>query len=103
MNVCYLVGDIFKPAETRETQNGKTVANLVMRTSKKVNEGWQTEYHNIVFWNVIAARAKELKKGDRVFVKGEIQTSSWEKDGRKHYKTQVNCQELIVEPCPTEP
>lgn len=97
MNEVFLAGKVFKN-ESKQTPNGKTVTNSVMTTSKKINDGWQTEYHNLVFWGEIGDRASTLKKGDRIFVKGEINTTSWEKDQKKHYKTQINCRELIVEP-----
>jgi single-strand DNA-binding protein len=30
-----------------------------------------------------------LKKGQQVFVEGSLQTRSWDKDGQKHYMTEI--------------
>ena len=38
--------------------------------------------------------AKYVKKGDRVGIVGRIQTGSYEKDGQKHYTTDVVVEEL---------
>ena len=37
-----------------------------------------------------------VKKGSKVFIEGRQKTSSWEKDGVKHYKTEVETLKLLV-------
>ena len=40
--------------------------------------------------------AKLLHKGSRVLVEGRLQTSSYEKDGSRRYKTEVIATDLIL-------
>lgn len=47
-----------------------------------------SEWHNVVVWNPSDA-VKSLAKGDLVYIKGELQTTSYEKDGNKKYITSV--------------
>jgi single-strand DNA-binding protein len=39
----------------------------------------RTEWHNIVVFNNLGKYAVKLKKGDRVYVEGELRTSKYEK------------------------
>ncbi|AXC11974.1 Single-stranded DNA-binding protein [Acidisarcina polymorpha] len=39
----------------------------------------RTEWHNIVVFNKLSRFAAKLKKGDRVYLEGELRTSKWEK------------------------
>lgn len=56
------------------------------------------EFHNIVAWGKIAdVAAKYLKKGNRIFVEGRLQTRSWQdKTGIKHARTEIVADQLIM-------
>ena len=55
----------------------------------------QTEWHRVVFFNRLAEIAGEyLKKGSKVYVEGELRTRNWEKDGQKHYTTEIVANEM---------
>ena len=57
----------------------------------------KTEWHNVVAWAKLAEIAeKYVKKGHQLFVEGQIQTRSWDKDGVKHYMTEINAKDLIL-------
>lgn len=57
----------------------------------------QTDWHNVVVFGKRAeALQKILSKGSSVFVEGRLRTSSYEKDGVKHYKTDVIATNLIL-------
>lgn len=98
MNQVILTGNLGKKPELKYTKNGKPVANLSVATSKKVKDDWVSSWHNVVVWGKQAeAVARLADKGSKVFVVGELQTRSWEKDGQKRYVTEVisfNCQLL---------
>ena len=48
------------------------------------------DYHNIVVFGRQAETVNQyLKKGSGAFVEGRLQTRSWEKDGQKHYRTEI--------------
>lgn len=96
LNKVMLIGNLGKDAETRHTQSGTAVTNFSLATARSVKNGqtgeWrdETDWHDVVLWrgeNV----AQYLTKGTQVFIEGRLQTRSWEKDGKTHYRTEVVC------------
>lgn len=92
-NQAILIGRLTKDAEVRQV-NDKLVASVSLATSKKFkgqdgNMVEKTEYHNLVIWNNAETFATYTRKGSLVFIKGELQTRSWEKDGIKRYTTEI--------------
>jgi len=101
INKVILVGNLGRDPETRYMPNGGAVTNVSIATSK----GWEdrdsgeqkerTEWHRIVFFNRLAEIAGEyLKRGSKVYIEGELRTRDWEKDGQKHYTTEVVASEM---------
>ena len=101
VNKVILLGNVGRDPETRYAQNGTAVTRFSIATSeiwKDRSSGEQqerTEWHNIVCFARLAEVAGEyLKKGSKVYIEGQLRTSSWEKDGQKKYRTEVNAKEL---------
>ena len=101
INKVILVGNLGRDPETRYAQNGNAVTSFSIATS----EGWRdktsgemqerTEWHNIVCFSRLAEIAGEyLRKGSKVYIEGQLRTSSWEQDGVKRYKTDIHAREL---------
>ncbi len=93
-NQVLLIGRLVRDAEVRQTQSDKLVASASLATSKKFkgqdgNMVEKTEYHNLVIWNNAEAFATYTRKGSLVFIRGELSTRSWEKDGIKRYTTEI--------------
>ena len=91
-----LVGRLGSDPEVRYTADGTAVANFSLATSeewKDKNTGEKkekTEWHKIVAWRRLGEVCEEyLRKGSLVYVEGKNTTRSWEKDGQKHYMTEV--------------
>lgn len=95
VNKTILIGNIGKDPETRTFENGSEVCQFSLATSKnwkdKAGE-WQekTTWHNIVVWGNQAQRAAQLKKGDTLYLEGEIDNRSYKKDGQKRYISEIN-------------
>jgi single-strand DNA-binding protein len=95
LNKVMLIGHLGKDPELKYTPGGAAVATVSLATNesykdKEGNQQEKTEWHRLVFWNKQAEIAAEyLKKGAQIFVEGKMQTRSWEKDGQKHYMTEV--------------
>jgi single-strand DNA-binding protein len=95
VNKVILVGNLGKDPEVRHLEGGVAVANFPIATSesykdKSGNKVEQTEWHNIVMWRGLAEVAeKYLRKGMTVYIEGKLRTRSYEKDGQKHYRTEV--------------
>jgi single-strand DNA-binding protein len=103
LNKATLIGNLGADPEIRTTGGGTKVAEFSVATSRRWNDrsGQQqekTEWHRIVAWTALADIAEQyLKKGDRVYVEGEIQYRSYEdKDGNTRYVTEINARDLIM-------
>lgn len=101
INKVILVGNVGQDPETRAFPSGGSVTNATLATSeswKDKNSGEQkerTEWHRLVFFNRLAEVAGEyLKKGSKIYVEGQLRTRQWEKDGQKHYTTEIVCREM---------
>ncbi|MDA9050012.1 single-stranded DNA-binding protein [Pseudomonadales bacterium] len=101
INKVILVGNLGNDPETRSMPNGSAVTNISIATTeswKDKNSGQQqerTEWHRIVFFNRLAEIAGQyLKKGSSVYIEGALRTNQWEKDGQKHYTTEIIANEM---------
>lgn len=100
VNKAILVGRLGRDPEMRYTPGGQPVCNFSIATDSvwKDREGQKqkrTEWHRIVVWGPQAEIcSKYLAKGREVFIEGEIQTRSYEKEGQKHYATEIRAQQV---------
>ncbi len=101
VNKVILVGNLGRDPETRYMPSGGAVTNVSVATSKQWRDRdsgenkERTEWHRIVFFNRLAEIAGEyLKKGSKVYIEGELRTRDWEKDGQKHYTTEIVANEM---------
>jgi single-strand DNA-binding protein len=103
VNKAIIVGNLGADPEIRSIASGTRVANISVATSRRWNDrnGAQqekTEWHRIVLWDKLADVAERfLKKGDSVYVEGEIEYRSYEdKDGVTKYTTEIRARELVM-------
>lgn len=97
VNKIILVGNVGKDPEVRYLEKDLAVARFSLATSDRARTlangtlvPERTEWHNIVAWRGLAELAeKYIRKGSQVYVEGKIQTRTWEKEGVKHYITEV--------------
>jgi single-strand DNA-binding protein len=95
-----LFGNLGSEPELRTTGNGLAVLSMRLATNevyfdKDQNRQERTEWHNVVLFGArAAALSRLLSKGARVLVEGRLQTSSYEKDGVKRFKTEVIASDL---------
>lgn len=96
VNKVILIGNLGADPEVRYMPNGGAVANVSLATSeswKDKNTGQpveRTEWHRVVFYQRQAEVVGEyLRKGSKIYVEGRLQTRQWEKDGVKHYTTEI--------------
>ena len=101
INKVILVGNLGRDPETRYMPSGGAVTNVSIATSKSWRDrdsGEQkerTEWHRIVFFDRLAEIANEyLKRGSKVYVEGELRTREWEREGQKHYTTEIVANEM---------
>jgi len=94
MNIVYLLGNIGADVTVRQSQNGNKIASVSMATNKnvKVDGQWQNKstWHQIVAFGKIAERLAQLRKGEQVFIVGEITVEQWQsQDGQQRTATKV--------------
>lgn len=87
-NVVMLTGRLGRDPELRYTQDNKPVCSFSLATD--IGKGKKPDWHNVVCWDKQAETcAQYLKKGSLVIVQGALKNRQWEKDGVKHYRTEV--------------
>ena len=95
VNKAIILGNLGRDPETRYSKDGKPITNFSVATSQKRGDQEYTEWHNVVcFGRVAEVAAEYLRKGSKVYVEGMLKTSNWEKDGQKHYRTEIMANQL---------
>lgn len=95
MNTVQILGNLARDPEVRYTQSRKAVATFTVAASNTYldSEGQtkeQTAFINCVAWGKLGESIGNLRKGNRAFVEGRLQTRSYEtQDGQKRYVTEV--------------
>ena len=96
VNKVILVGNLGADPEVKYIANGRAVCSLSVATSEKWNDKKsgqkqeKTEWHRVTVWGEQAENCgKFLSKGRMVYVEGKLQTRMYEKDGQKHYATEI--------------
>ena len=95
MNTVQILGNLTRDPEVRYTQSGKAVATFNVATSNTFTSSdgetkEQTAFINCVAWGKLGESIGNLRKGNRAFVEGRLQTRSYEtQDGQKRYVTEV--------------
>lgn len=94
INKVTLIGNLGKDPEIRMAGASK-VANFSLGITEKYTDRngakqEKTEWVDIVFWERQAEIIEQyVKKGSSLYVEGKLTTRSWEQDGQKRYKTEV--------------
>lgn len=92
MNKVILIGRLVADPEIRYTQSGKAVASYRLAVDRPFKQDGQQEadFINCVAWGKTGEFAGNyLRKGTKIAVEGRIRTGSYEKDGVKHYTTDI--------------
>lgn len=96
-NQVTLIGNLGKDPDIRAMNNGDQVCSFSIATSERWTDkatGQKkeaTEWHNIVVFNqgLIKVIDQYCAKGKKIMVQGKMKTRNYEKDGVKHYVTEV--------------
>lgn len=109
MNKVFLVGNLTRDPELRQTNSGLASCQLTIAVNRPKNKDGvvQADYFTVQTWRAQAENcAKYLAKGRKVAVCGELRTRNYEKDGRKVYVTEVLANDvefLTLRSQPSEP
>ena len=102
LNRVILLGNLGQEPDLKVLQSGTAVLKL----SLGCNESYldrnnvrqeKCEWVRVtIFGKRAEGLAKILNKGDRVCVEGSLHTSSYDKEGQKHYSTEVNARGVYL-------
>lgn len=101
VNKVILVGNLGADPELKYTPASKAVCNLRIATTEVFKDKAgakqeKTEWHRVTVWGDMGENChKYLSKGRSVYVEGRLQTRMWEKDGQKHYATDVVAEKVV--------
>ncbi len=104
VNKVVLLGNVGKDPEIKMLPSGMAVANLTLATSDRTKDKageWQerTEWHNLTAYQRTAEIIRDyVKKGNKLYVEGRIQTRSWDDQasGQKKYRTEIIVNDLVL-------
>lgn len=103
LNKAILIGNLGQDPEIRTTGGGQRVAQFSLATTRTWNDQQgqkqeKTEWHRIVAWGrLVDVIERYVKKGDRLYIEGEIQYRQYEdKEGVTKYTTEINLREMIM-------
>ena len=96
-----LVGNVGLDPEVRTLETGVKVARVRLATTERIfnrqtNETTEhTEWHTITLWRGLAEVVdKYVRKGSQLYIEGSLRTREWERDGVKHYATEIVADEM---------
>ena len=101
VNKVILVGNVGLDPEVRTLETGVKVARVRLTTTERIfnrqtNEASEhTEWHTITLWRGMAEVVdKYVRKGSQLYIEGSLRTREWERDGVKHYATEIVADEM---------
>src|SRR6476646_6995686 len=104
VNKVILVGNVGKDPEVKYTPSGVALAKFSLATNERFKDKsgeWQdrTEWHNVLAWQRLAEIVGEyVHKGDKLYIEGKLQTSSWEdrQSGDKKFRTEIVARDIVL-------
>ena len=96
VNVAIVMGHLGRDPEITYTPSGMAVCKFSIATSKKKKNGEEvTQWHRLTAFDKAGELiSKYVKKGDQLYVSGEINYGEYEKDGVKRYSTDIIVREF---------
>lgn len=100
LNQVSVSGNLGADAELRSTKGGTPVLTFALAVNERVKQadgtwGDRASWIDCVLFGTRAqALADWLRKGNKVAVQGRLRTSTWERDGVSHKRTEVVVEEV---------
>lgn len=96
LNQCNFMGNLGQDVDTKYLPDGRAVGNFSIACSEKWKDKTTGEIKESTEWIrcVVFGRRAEVisehfKKGSQIYLSGKMRTRMWEKDGAKHYATEI--------------
>lgn len=100
LNRVQIIGNLGSAPEMRYTANGTAVTTFRVAVGRSWMQDGQkkeeTEWFAVVAWEKLAELCSQyLDKGRKVYIEGRQSTRMWEKDGAKHYRTELVANQVL--------
>ena len=101
INKVILIGNLGADPELKYTPSSRALCNLRIATTEVFKDKAgvkqeRTEWHRVTVWGDQAENcSKYLAKGRSVYIEGKLQTRSYDKEGQKHYATDVVADRVV--------
>lgn len=102
-NSVRLIGHVGDAPKIVQLESGRKIANFSVATNESYvdnagNRKSETTWHRLVAYGPVANTAEKfLQKGVEVAIEGKLTNRSWDdKEGQKHYITEVVVNQLLV-------
>ena len=100
VNKAIIIGNLGADPEIKEFPDGNKVCNMSIATTEKwtAKDGdkrEKTEWHRCVVRQSCSSKiidafiSKYVKKGNKVYAEGKIETRKWEQDGTTRFTTEI--------------
>ncbi|MFH1896327.1 MAG: single-stranded DNA-binding protein [bacterium] len=103
VNLAILIGNLTRDPEMKYTPKGTAVTTFGVATNRVYTtaDGEQKEeadFHNVVSWGKLAEICNQyLRKGRKVYIKGRIQSSSWQtQEGQRRTRVEIVADDMII-------
>jgi single-strand DNA-binding protein len=102
VNKVILVGNVGRDPDVQTTKGGAKVAHFTVATNRWIggngdDEKERTDWHRLTLWNRLAQFAEDfVQKGDRVYVEGQVEYDTYERDGQTVPTAEVRVRELVL-------
>jgi len=95
-NVFSFTGTIGRDAEVRSTPNGQSVLNVTVANNTGFGDRQKTLWIRVALWGKRAEGSfpSYLKKGQQVFVSGELSQNEYQQDGTTRTSLELNASVL---------
>ena len=101
VNKVILIGNVGVDPEVRTLENGVKMARVRLATTERLFDRQNnttkehTEWHTVILWRGLADVVDRfVKKGSQIYVEGRLRTREWERDGVKHYSTEIMADQM---------
>jgi single-strand DNA-binding protein len=101
INKVILIGNLGADPELKYTPSSRALCNLRVATTEVFKDKTgqrqeKTEWHRVTVWGDQAENcSKYLSKGRSVYIEGKLQTRTYDKEGQKHYATDVVADRVV--------
>ena len=96
INRVIIMGNLGQNPELSSTASGVSKCVLAIATSYKKQDGTEiSEWHKVTAWGKQAEIiAQYCQKGSQIYIEGKLRYGQYEKDGQKHYATDIDVREF---------